>query len=207
MKKYYNVVKAALFILLVAPLIVALKIALLVMGYPIIAVSLLFAKKEEPKPYPGRTVDDSWEYIVLQPKWVQNIWGSDKYGAQGNWFWNDEQDVTKWLPRFKWLAIRNPVSNIKNLFPFFESEAVEHGKVEYIGTKDLSGNTRGKTGMQLSWYYTKEGKFLAGFHWIKAWKNDRYTRIKFGFKLNPAKEGKVENVAISLNVHPYTKYN
>lgn len=87
-------IKAILYTLLTLPLLLLGKLLISLLGLIMVPIGLLFSKVEEPPENPNRVVDEPWKYVVLKPQWIQDIWGNDKYGAEGNWFWNDEQDVT-----------------------------------------------------------------------------------------------------------------
>ncbi len=207
MKKYYNVTKAVLFLMFVVVPMVVFKALLTILGYPLVAVGLLFAKGMPMIPYKGhseRVVDDSWKYVELRPKWIDNLWGSEKYGAEGNWFWNDNQNVTEFLPRWLWLANRNPVSNITKVFGYYVKKDVVNNNIEYIGSLDTMEAKPKGWNARLCWYDV-DG-FVAGFELVKHWGNGRYTKVKLGFKLRPQDKDKVVNAFTSLNVAPYKEY-
>ena len=195
---------AILFLCFIAVPLVLFKVVLILLGYPIVALGLLFTKVEETKYFPERVVDDPWKMVIM-PKWIDFLYGSEKYGAQGNWFWNDEQDTTTWLARFMWLAVRNPVSNLYNVFPIYRLTNVDNNNIGYIGT-DAVYDFKGGEGLQLSWYYKGGIKFGAGLHYVHKWKNrDNVLRFRLGYKFQPNEKNKISNPNLSINFAANTK--
>jgi len=191
--------KALLFLLFVVPPLIAFKLLMVLLGLIFVPVGLLKAKVTEPPEHDSRVVDDPWQFVKLQPDWLDNIWGSRKYGAQGNWFWNDDQDTTKFWPRFNWLALRNPVSNLEVYFPWYEIKDCDNSKIKYVGEPIVS-DVLGFEGAQLSWY-----GWRAGFHYIKKWTNDRCLRVRIGFKLEPHENG-TSSPNLTFIIAPWTDF-
>ena len=174
--------KSILWLILVVPFLFVFKLVLVILGLPMVAIGLIKPEViENPEPYDGRTTDMPWQMVELRPKWINNLWGSDKYGAQGNWFWNDDQDTTKFWPRFNWLALRNPVSNLQNVFPMYKLENVRGSETEYIGDRIIYDNAH-IPGWQYAWY-GKYGGFRCVFNVLS-----KSVHIRLGYKLEPSRE-------------------
>jgi len=167
-----------------------------------VPIGLVKSKIINPAPeYAGdRTTDQPWQFEALTPKLVDNIWGSAKYGAQGNWFWNDDQDNTSWWAKFNWLALRNPVSNLEYYFPWYEMKGVVNDDINFVGDAAVF-DAVGGAGIQLSWY----GRG-AGFHYVHPWGNGRCLRIRYGFKFQPNETGRVSSPSLTMLIAPYTDY-
>lgn len=132
----------------------------------------------------------------MRPKWIDDIWGSRKYGAQGNYFWNDRYDTTTFWARFKWLSLRNPVSNIDKKFPVYKIYQ-EPSEVKVLGNPFV-GDKRGIAGWYIQWV---PGKFRAEIYYIKAWSKDRCLRFRYGYKGLDSGSAK-----LSFNFAPYSGF-
>ena len=146
-----------------------------------VPIGLVFSKVEEPPENPDRIVDQPWKYVVLRPKWLNDIQGNDKYGAEGNWFWNDEQDVTTFWARFNWLAIRNPANNLDKTFTFYEAKDVDMTNAEWIGNPKVEDDTPTE-GVLLSWV----GKYMQ-FRLVKRL-GGKIVHIRIGWKMDLRKK-------------------
>lgn len=182
--------------LVMFPFLVVAKALAILLGLFVVAIALPFAKESTPPALPStvnRTVADGWKYIAL-PKWANWLWGNDKYGAEGNWFWNGK---TFWK-RYVWLALRNPANNLQRYSLFrFDTDPKE---VRWIGDK-LVDDVRGFSGFQIAW----QG-WHSGLYWIIPYKNiDKCLRIRLGYKINPCSK-KSESAALSVLIHPYANF-
>lgn len=153
--------KSILYTIFIFPVILLVKLFFGLLGLIMVPIGLIKAKVTEPPPHDSRWTDQPWQYVELTPKWIHDIWGSDKYGAQGNWFWNDDQDTTKFWPRFNWLALRNPTSNLERKFPWMYSDNIPGNEIEYVGNKDINEFIP-VFGVYYSWY-GKYGQLRAVF--------------------------------------------
>ena len=194
--------RAILFLILVVPPLVVFKLLLALLGLVMVPIGLINSKIIDPAPpYEGnRTTDEPWQFEQLSPKLLDNIWGSAKYGAQGNWFWNDNQDNTAWWPKFNWLALRNPVSNLEYYFPWYELKGVVNNDIRFIGD-DAVFDSIGGNGIQLSWY-----GWMAGFHYVHPWGNNRCLRIRYGFKFQPNEKDKISSPSLTMLIAPWTDF-
>jgi len=182
--------------LILFPFLVAIKALASVLGLFVVAIALPFVKEDIPPKLPKtitRTVSSGWTYIRL-PKWADWCWGNDKYGAEGNWFWNGKS----FWKRYQWLALRNPANNLQryNLFRF----DTDPKEVKFLGDK-LLDDVRGLSGFQIVWQDWK-----AGLYYILPYKNkDKCLRIRLGYKINPMSK-KPESAALSVLIHPYANF-
>lgn len=195
--KPLRLIKPLIFLLVITPILVLFKFLIQLLGLVLVPIGLIKAKTIDPAPeHPTRKVDDPWQYIQLEPKWIDDIWGSRKYGAQGNYFWNDDQDTTKFWPRFKWLALRNSASNMEVKFPIYRVKP-DPETVVGIGTPRV-GDVRGIAGFYFKWV---PNEFMAEVHYIKQWTDNRCLRFRWGYKGLDTGSAK-----LSFNFSPYASF-
>jgi len=135
------------------PFYTVIKLSMTLLGLVVVAIALPFSYDVEPAPEwdkpDKRSVYDGWTFVSL-PRWAQWCWGSDKYGARGNWFWPEHySDTRSFKAMYVWLAIRNACSNLNNNFGFSYEYKGEY--IDYIGAKEIDDNV-GKTGVRLAWH-------------------------------------------------------
>ena len=191
--------KAIIFFLFLFPPLVATKLLAILLGLVVVPLAIPFGHtpveipsrfgKSERKVYKG------WQYRAL-PSWAQWLWGSDKYGAYGNYFWPDIHPNPKsWYAQFMWLAVRNPANNLNN-FSLFKP-VIRIGDIDWIGDTEVS-DTKGKAGFQLV-----TAEWLAGLYWILPYGNGRSLKVRLGFEISPTTNGAV---SLSVVIHPYAKF-
>ena len=184
--------KSILWLITVVPFLLIFKLAAVLLGLILVPIGLIKPKIiDNPEPFEGRTVDQPWNMVHLQPQWIQSIWGSDKYGAEGNWFWNDDNKQDTFWKRFKWLAIRNPVSNLDRKVPWMKIYDIKGVDVSYVGDQEVNDVTPIK-GIQYAWY-----KQYGGLRIVKDW-GDALLHIRIGYKLEPTKA--VGNASLSTMI-------
>lgn len=137
---------ALIFTTLVLPVLAGVKILASLLGLVVVALALPFARQAEPPALPAtvsRHTAPGWQFIRL-PAWANWCWGNDKYGAEGNWFW---QGKTFWR-RYVWLALRNPANNLQR-YRWFRFDT-EPGLVRHVGSTAVD-DVAGDAGWQLVW--------------------------------------------------------
>lgn len=166
-----------------------------VLGLVVVLIALPFSKKVIPPEIPttvSRIVADGWQFIRL-PLWADWCWGNDKYGAEGNWFWNAK---TFWR-RYWWLAIRNPANNLQrySLFRFNANPA----QIRYLGT-NLINDVKGIPGWQLVW----QGSY-AGMYILLPYSSTRCFKLRIGYKIDPSAL-KPTSASLSFIVNPWARF-
>lgn len=184
--------KSILWLITIVPLLLVLKLVAVLLGFILVPIGLIKPKTvDNPEAFEGRIVDQPWEMVHLQPQWIQSIWGSDKYGAEGNWFWNDDGKQDTFWKRFVWLAVRNPVSNLDRKIPWMKIYDIKGSDVSYIGDK-LVSDVKPTEGMQYAWY-----KQYGGFRVVKRI-GSKLMHIRIGYKLEPTKA--IGNASLSTMI-------
>lgn len=181
---------------LLLPFLALIKIAASLLGLVVVAVALPFAKEDTPPQLPNtvsRTTSPDWHYVRL-PLWANWIWGNDKYGAEGNWFWEGK---TFW-GRYVWLALRNPANNLQR-YSWFRFDT-EPGKVKYHGSLTVN-DVAGLAGQQLVWQ-----DWRAGFYWIHPWSSSRCLRVRLGYKIDPVSNNPT-SASLSILINPFANFN
>ena len=190
--------KAPLFFLVLYPPLVAIKLLAVVIGLIAVPLAIPFGYVTEPPSREGRSdrnVYSGWTFRTL-PSWAQWLWGNDKYGAYGNYFWDDmHDDPEEYWPQFVWLAVRNPANNLNN-FALFKPKISSVDVIVY-GAQEVS-DTQGKAGLQLA-----TAGWLAGLYWILPYGNGRSLKVRLGFEISPKTNGPV---SLSVIIHPYAKF-
>lgn len=192
-----------LLFLFLFPIIALTKIILVILGLFIVAISIPFGRTIRPAPewqgHSIRHIYDGWEFRAL-PKWSHWIWGSDKYGAYGNFIWGSKSNPRSFFSQYEWLALRNPASNINNFTPF--SPLYYPNELKYKGKAKI-GDAAGIDGYQFVWI---KGMPIFGFYWIIRYgKSNKCLRIRIGYKLEPTKEGP-QNANLSILINPFNKF-
>ena len=142
------------FIFLTIP-VALLDILVKLLGLPMVLISLPFAKEKQPPewkwggdPHKDLTYPE-WKFIAL-PEPFQSIWGSDKYGAMGNWIWEDRNPTSFWK-QYEWLAIRNAGSNWS--YTPLMRYTTHSDNIQYLGSPKIDDN-KGVTGWRFTWDVT-----------------------------------------------------
>ena len=191
--------KTIIFFFILYPPLVAAKLLAMLLGLVVVPIAIPFGYVTEPpsrEDKSNRKVYEGWEYRAL-PGWAQWLWGNDKYGAYGNYFWDDmHPDPEEYWPQFVWLAIRNPANNLNN-FKLFKP-TVSSVDIKIYGAKQVN-DTKGQAGFQLI-----TAGWLAGIYWILPYGNGRSLKVKLGFGISPMTNGPVSLEFIPG--HPWAKF-
>lgn len=184
--------------ILLYPFLAVIKILAALLGLVAVALALPFSKETDPPELPEgveRIVYEGWSYREL-PNWANWIWGNNKYGSLGNWFWVEYDDPKKFLSQYKWLAIRNPANNL-NQSSLFTLRGRHSVKV--WGDEEVN-DVKGKAGISIT---RAGGKY--GFYCILPYgSTGRSLRIRLGYKIDPLKE--VQNASFSILVNPFARF-
>jgi hypothetical protein len=139
------------FIFLTIP-ISFLDIIVKIIGIPITILTVPFSKVEDPpewkwggNPHKDLTYD-GWKFERL-PRPFDYIWGSNKYGLNGNWIWAKYHPTPYWR-KVEWVGIRNAASNWSYL-PHMRYKA-HSDNIRYIGSPKIDDN-KGITGWRFTW--------------------------------------------------------
>ena len=158
-------VKPIIFLLFAVFPVGLFKGLLAIAGWFLVPIGLIGAKRSDDIPkYPSRVPHPGWQYVPLSIKWIDAVWGSYKYGAEGNWIQYGKygySGVKEFWPRYEWLAFRNAISNAPFVFKFLKLWYVDHTKIK----------TYKWNGFTLCIYGNVAGLFWRDFKW--------------GYKLNP----------------------
>lgn len=195
-------IKSMLILLVQFPILFVIKILMTLLGLLVVPLALLFSYEINPAPKwdraAKRLVYTGWTFVSL-PKWAQWCWGSDKYGARGNWFWITKHPNTKaFFPMYEWLALRNACSNLNNHLTYTYEYA--HTDIKYIGTRHIDDN-HGITGIRYAWNGWR-GSFTV---LLKYPGTNRYFWWRAGYKHTPADSGKSTAVFATTLPNPFKK--
>jgi hypothetical protein len=201
--KYFKGILSLILQILILPIVGGSKILAVLLGLPIVAIAIPFGKTIIPAPkwegHGGRMITNAWEYRAL-PSWAQWLWGSDKYGAYGNAIWTREKNRVGWWSQFKWLALRNPVSNMNRLS--FFNPLYDPNDLDWIGKKKID-DVKGKWGFQLIWDTTRW--WIGGVYIILPYgKTGKCFRLRIGDKLEA--DGEPRRGQYSILVNPLARF-
>lgn len=181
------------------PILLTFKLMMIVLGWAAVAIAIPFAKETEKPDWPWNdkpTVYEGWTHVAL-PFWANWAWGSDKYGARGNWFWPEYyEDTRSFKAMWTWLAWRNPVGNLTYTTLYKYNTNLQD--LEWHGSSHIDDNT-GQTGIRFSW--SKSEPWRAGICMLLPYGNGKYFWLRYGFKQNPAYDDQAPS--LSLNFNPY----
>jgi hypothetical protein len=178
-----NLIKGILWMFTEYPVMLLLRLLAALSGLFIIPLLLPFLVEETPpeRPYgaSGRKVHEDWTYKRL-PRGFNAIWGNDKYGAEGNWFFYEEHRGSLW-GAYVWLALRNPANNINREI------YIPKGTLRFYGTQEKISDVQGREGFQFV-TCDKPSGFIAGLYWIHKLSDHWCIRCRLGYKINPDSE-------------------
>lgn len=192
--------KAVLSMMFIIFPLAVLDIIVKLTGLVAVLLALPFAKEKPRPPWPWNDephVYPGWRFIAL-PSWAQGIWGSDKYGAMGNWFWGD-RDPDRFWKKYEWLAIRNAASNwSRKWFMRYNT----HGRnIAYRGSAVIDDNT-GVTGWRFTW--DKQSPWRCGLVILLRYgRTERGLWLRLGFKQYPANGDQAPGLASMFIPHPF----
>jgi hypothetical protein len=166
-----------------------------VIGIPIVAIALLFMKKED-------------RHL---PSWAW-LWGNDKDGDGDQWWLSDHYPNgthTEWWPRFNWFAIRNSCYNYGMKYGSIDlSKTVEVYEKwdKEVSNRDSATTGRGVSGKLLRMAVFASGRVYPCFHLVRQWKDSgRCLRIYVGWKLK-GKDIYGERGEPVMNINPLMGY-
>jgi len=185
--------------------LLAVRLVLIVLGLPLVAVAIPFA-------VPGHSLSDG-RRIVNLPRWAW-LWGNDFDGLDGDkrLWWADSCDalvlfgllpllrrvglplgslpVTSWLARWWWAALRNPVNNLRLVSGV--SCPVSECAIAYLGQYSVEDKP-GKGGWQFV-RATRRGGLSRwyGFYAVRELSATTARVVRLGFKIKPSHDGSAE---------------
>lgn len=158
-------------------------VTLALLGLVIVPVALLF-------PNGAASVSDGRPIVVL-PDWAW-LWSNSFDGSLGDkrGWWDKHTPfglgAKHFFSQFWWLAIRNPVNNLRRTRIF--SCPVSECYVDFVGQFEVADKP-GKTGWQ---FVTAEHKRTErtwhGFYGVWPYGNSRAVVVRLGFKIKPEHE-------------------
>lgn len=187
-----------------------------ILGLPILAVACLFTRRpreyafdttnfrypiekrgidvvcKHRADYIAKGASGLWIYERL-PDWgfITRPFDNLNYGLRGELTgkWSAHQDGKEhtWWAMFKQAAFRNPVNGFRYMDAF--SCQVDNCYIYYTGSEGPLG--RRDEGIVEGWNFVKgvdreTDKKYYSFQWVKQWNEDRMSRIRIGFKIEPS---------------------
>ena len=206
-----------LFALVQWAVLAVVRLVLLLVGLPLVAVAILFA-------VPGYSLSDGRRIVDL-PRWAW-LWGNafDGLGGDKRLWWAANCDalvlfgllpllrrlglplaplrVTSWLARWWWAAVRNPVNNLRLVPGFncpvsecvirFLGASVVEDKPGYSGWQFVAAR---HAGGRSRWY---------GFYLVHQWNTSRAFVLRLGYKIKPEHEGSDEpGKGMTFKINPF----
>lgn len=205
-----------LFALVQWAVLAVVRLVLLLVGLPLVAVAILFA-------VPGYSLSDGRRIDDL-PRWAW-LWGNAFDGLDGDkrLWWAANCDalvlfgllpllrrlglplaplpVTSWLARWWWAAVRNPVNNMR-LVPGV-SCPVSECAIDYLGQYTVEDKP-GKGGWQFVRAVRRGGvSRWYGFYFVRERSATTGAVVRLGFKIKPEHEGSQEPAkGMTFKVNP-----
>lgn len=156
--------------------------ALWIVGWPVtVTLALRSAWQLQPSrfftdPYGKPRLLFQWE-----PRWAWLIYGNEEDGIDGSpAFIVAHRNLPHWLRAVLWSAWRNPVNNLRFVWPFGIS--IDPARVRFVSNCSNSPQDDW-TGERVLWAYAWQGAF-AGF-WIRWPARGGYGQFRIGWKLLP----------------------
>lgn len=160
----------------------ALRVAVIVCGYPAVLIALPFAKEQKscrPKKWA------EWKLINL-PMWAWP-WDNKRDGCLGDtsgkyWFTQANAKGDFWK-MYEWLALRNPANNFSRFLPLLSAN-ISGKKVNLLAGKQVGNSTPGFM------FCKVDGLPYWAFWYVAAKvKNGRRWNIRLGHKVEPRHNG------------------
>lgn len=197
--------------------LLVVRVVLILVGLPIVAIAIPFARRR-------LSISDGRPILNL-PRWAWLV-ANDYDGLLGDkrLWWRDNCDalvlfglrpllrrlgvaldplpVDSWLACFWWAAIRNPVNNLRLVTGFncpvsecvirFLGDAVVEDKPSYSGWQFVAAR---HAGGRSRWY---------GFYLVHQWNQTRAFVLRLGYKIKPEHEGSDEpGKGMTFKVNPF----
>jgi hypothetical protein len=151
------------------------------LGLLIVPIALLFRREELLTATAFGFQYEGWCYVKL-PNWAW-LWDNDEVGAMGDYTWplNCKNPSSYWS-MFIWLAIRNPINNLQQVFG---QKLDETAIIKYCGDRLVESTTYPHEGWHLV-QCTCGGHTTYSFYLVKRYgKSDRCLRVRIGYKVKP----------------------
>lgn len=167
--------------------LIAVRLVLIALGLVVTPVALLFETSSS-------SVSDGRPILVL-PDWAW-LWSNDFDGSLGDkrGWWDAHAPfglgAHHFLSKFIWLAVRNPVNNLRRTDWF--SCPVKDCYIDHLGSAVVEDKP-GKGGWQLveAEHQITEERWY-GFYWVHEWNERRALVVRLGFKIKPEHADKEE---------------
>lgn len=182
--------------------LIALRLVLIVAGLVVVPIALLFETS-------GTSVSDKRPIIVL-PKWAW-LWSNDFDGATGDkrGWWDKHAPfglgAYNFFSKFIWLAVRNPVNNLRRTDWF--SCPVAQCYIDFEGELIVEDRP-GMGGWQfVTAEHMRTEKTWHGFYWVHEWSRERALVVRLGFKIKPEHEDmhREPPKGFTVRVNPWKK--
>lgn len=163
------------------PPVIALKIALILVGLLLVLIGVLWARHDYQR----------WPRIL----W---LWGNDEDGLGPAWWFKRADNVPRWAAEWWWLAIRNPVNNSRFLF---DDSGGYHERTNWAIDRPMEPNSMAIEGRQSAFRWRRRG-WQSGYRrvWLKG--DSKYSEIWLGWKIGSKVPGLGFALQVRLN-RPY----
>ena len=159
--------------------LIILRLALILLGIPIVALAIPFRR--------AAVSASGGREIVNLPRWAW-LWGNDFDGLLGDkrGWWADNTPfgvaVDSYLAMWWWAAVRNPVNNLR--FVPGITCPVSDCTVEYRGNYVVEDKP-GQGGFQFV-IARKQSSIWYGLYWVHEWSATRAFVVRLGYKIKPS---------------------
>lgn len=158
-------------------ILLAVKLPLQIIGLPILAVTLLFVPKhKETLPRFLRWFDN--HELHLRPNGDDGLSGPPKERAR-------YKDPTAWWPRFRWLALRNPVNYFQYSVLGFTVQMPCEATTESPNVGTHRWNDRG---VKRNWLRNRDGKEYWEYYAVIPLYKNWHFRARIGWKIDDKAE-------------------
>ena len=159
--------------------LIVLRVALILLGLPIVALAIPFRRA-------GVSASDGREIVNL-PRWAW-LWGNDFDGLLGDkrgWWANNTPfgvAVDSYLAMWWWAAVRNPVNNLR----FVKGINCPVSQCAIVNQGDYTVEDKpGQGGFQFVTAYSGSSTWY-GLYWVHEWSDTRALVVRLGYKIKPS---------------------
>lgn len=175
------------------PIIFVLRLIMVLVGLPLVAVTLLFTR-ESGKQKPFTQYKGNWQAVHL-PRWAW-FWDNKRDGAKGDkrgWYWvvgyprwinGCPKRFRNYLKSWWWLSVRNPANNFSRFTPGIGCDVAE-ARVTLLAGQSYVADDKGAEGWQ---FVSAQGRifkywgfYLVSKHQVKG----KSLVIRLGHKVEP----------------------